>query len=59
MKPGDELPLPHEFAGLALLSLANEQQTIASLLERAEVAEQTAAQAVVKLRQAEERIAVL
>jgi predicted transcriptional regulator len=54
-----ELSLTQELAELGMLPLVDEQQAIASLLERAELAEQAAAQAVVKLRQAEERIAAL
>jgi chromosome segregation ATPase len=42
-----------------MLPLASGQHTITMLFGRAEVAEQAAAQAAVKLRQAEERIAAL
>jgi hypothetical protein len=55
----DQLPVAQGLAELGMLPLADGQQTIASLLERAEVAEQSAAQSVVKLRQAEERIVAL
>jgi BlaI family transcriptional regulator, penicillinase repressor len=59
VKMGEELSLAEELAELGMLPLADGQQTVASLLERAEVAEQSAVQAVMKLCQAEERIATL
>jgi predicted transcriptional regulator len=59
VNPGEELPLAEELAELGMLPLAGEQQVAASLLERAEQAEQAAVQAAIKLRQAEERIAAL
>jgi predicted transcriptional regulator len=57
--PHDQSIVTQGLAELGMLPLADGQQSIASLLERAEVAEQSAAQATVKLCQAEERSAAL